>query len=221
MSATLESTERTARRRPMGAGASAPSGRSRNTAQAAIGILAVLGGGLLALQLVRSAGEKTAVIMTTRDVPAGAVISREDLRSVEVNAEGVATIPVAEAASVIGKVAAGPLPAGSLVTRSQVGDKPPLEVGQGVLSIPVPQGQVPVGLRADSRVALLIVDAEVVAATNVERVEGRVVDVVDTGDATGLVVVSVQIAEGDALPVAQAAAEGGKVSVLLLPEAGG
>lgn len=222
MSTTVEAPERQERRRrSLGSSAGAPAGRSRNTAQAAVGVLAVLGGGLLAFQLVRSAGEKTAVIMTTQDVPAGAVIERDDLRSVEVNAEGVATIPVTDAESVIGKVATGPLPAGALVTRGQVGDKPPLAPGQGVLSVPVPQGQVPVGLRAESRVALLIVDADVVAATQVERVEGRVVDLVDGGDATGIVVVSVQVAEGDALPVARAAAEGGKVSVLLLPEVGG
>lgn len=219
MTAVVQSDHRV-ERPALSARPGAPSGRSRNTTRAAVAVLLIVGGGLVSFQLSRSAGERTPVIAMARDVPAGAVIAREDLRSVEVSVEGVSTIPVGDAESVIGELAAGPLPAGSLVTRGQLVSEPPLALGRGVLSVPVPVGQVPVGLRAGSRVALLVVDAEMAAASGATWIDGVVVDVAAGEAPSGVMVVSVEVAEGDAYPVAQAAAVG-KVSVVLLAGVGG
>lgn len=109
--------------------------------------------------VVAVAGERDAVLAVVRDLPAGHVIERGDLREVRVAADD-AVVPAGRAESVVGKMTAFPLVAGSLLAPGQVGsdaqyppkghsevsfavasgDSPRLERGQRVAVFPGPSG---------------------------------------------------------------------------------
>ncbi|WP_230423302.1 SAF domain-containing protein [Streptomyces radicis] len=101
--------------------------------------------------VVAVAGERDPVLAVVRDLPAGHVIEAGDLREVRVAADD-AVVPAGRAESVVGRMTAVPLVAGSLLAPGQVGpegsypprgrsevsfavasgDAPPLERGQRV-----------------------------------------------------------------------------------------
>jgi hypothetical protein len=60
---------------------------------------------------------------------------------------------------VVGRTAAVPLAAGSLLTEGQVGPAAWPPTGQAVIAVPVKPGRAPAGLSAGSRVVVLVVPA--------------------------------------------------------------
>lgn len=93
--------------------------------------------------LVGTVGDRRGVLAVTRDVPVGEVIGPRDLREVQVaSEEGV--VPAGQTESVVGKVAAVPLVAGSLLAPEQVGRAaafPP--EGYSEVSFAVEEGDAP------------------------------------------------------------------------------
>jgi hypothetical protein len=172
-----------------------------------VAVLLVVGSAVGAAQLYRAKGDRVPVLVAAREVPAGKVIVREDLRVAEVDADGLAVIPAGSAATVIGRVAAARLVPGMVVTRELVADGSLLPAGEGVLSIPV--AELPAGIGPEASVVVLLV------GDTTGSLPAVVVDV-DRPDGAGeQPVASLRLAEDQAGAVAKAAAAG-EVALLLV-----
>ncbi|MFZ3555842.1 SAF domain-containing protein [Streptomyces sp. BH055] len=114
-------------------------------------LVSAVGFTLIAVEL----GHRTEVLVLSRDVPAGHVLAKADLRSVEVAAEE-SVVPVADRARIVGQRARVPLVAGSLLSPGQVGERvdfPP--VGFSQVSLAVEAGGAPPDLARGERVGVL------------------------------------------------------------------
>jgi Flp pilus assembly protein CpaB len=81
-----------------------------------VGLLVVLGYGA-------AAGQRTAVLIAARELPAGTLLTASDLRSSQIGADGAllaALVPAREQARVLGRRLGAPLGAGEPLTRSQL-----------------------------------------------------------------------------------------------------
>jgi SAF domain len=131
-------------------------GRRRHVGRVAVGVVLVVACAALTVALVGRAGHRLAVLAVTRPVAAGQPISAEDLRVVTLSgAGGVALTPAGELAVVVGRPAAVPLVAGSLLTAGQVGDPSVPAVGRALVGVAVKPGQYPPGLAAGDHVAVV------------------------------------------------------------------
>jgi hypothetical protein len=187
----------------------------------------------LFLQLYRSRGHQEPVLVMARSVPAGRVITRDDLAVADVSASGgVSFIPTADARTVIGQVAQVALAPGSLLTRAQVGPTAALDPGQGVIAISIPAGQVPPGVRPENHVRLLVLpkpaatDATASApavsdsGTTTQPVDAVVVSIGTASDNSGTQIVSLRLPQTSAPGVAAAAADK-RVAIMLVGQGGG
>ncbi|PJJ04184.1 SAF domain-containing protein [Streptomyces sp. 2333.5] len=133
--------------------------------------------------VAQSMGERTQVWVLARDVPAGQVLKREDLRVVQAAAE-TGVVPVADRATVLGRKARVPLVAGALLAPGQVGTgaqfPPP---GHSQVAIPVESGGTPPDLSRGERVAVLPGPSE---AGAVPEEEGQASPSAVAGTVTGV-----------------------------------
>ena len=109
-----------------------------------LAVLLVALGGLgsaFAVTSVRATGSYLAV---ARQVPVGNEITADDLVTVEVaGGQGLSPVPARRLNEMIGKRAAVTLAPGTLLTESQLTDKPLLGPGQQQISLDLEIGQVP------------------------------------------------------------------------------
>ncbi len=102
-----------------------PKGRKRRPALAVILLAAAAGGALLAVTLFAQAGAQDAVLALTRDVGPGQTITQGDLRTVKVSADpSLQPVKASAQSTVIGRTAKSNLGAGTLLSESQLGDRP-------------------------------------------------------------------------------------------------
>jgi len=203
-----------------GAGPRLPAGRRRSVPHLVIGALLVV---VCALGFALAAGSldhRRVVLALARPVTAGHQLSGADLASVRVSAgAGVATIPAAARDSVVGRMVAVSLPAGALLARGELGPVS-LPPGQAVVAVAVAPGQAPPGLAAGAHVALVRIPATGAAAPAAgsggssaggasasvsgpaASWSGVVAGVETVANAQATQVVSVQLAETDAVQVA-------------------
>jgi len=191
-----------------------------------VGLAVLLVGVAGTLGVVQRAGERTAVLVVARDVPAGQVIGEGDVRAAELGlAPGVATLGVGERGRVVGQVATVPLAAGQILSPSFVADRLPLAAGQALMSVAVaPEHAAAGALQPGDRVAVVAsgrpgqpeVRAQVllspvqvlsVASAAYEKRAGR------------KLLVGLAVRPEQAAVLAQAAA--GTVDLVLLPRGGG
>ena len=168
--------------------------------------------------LVAAAGEREPVLAVARDLPAGHVIAAEDLREVQVAADG-GVVPAGRAGALVGKVAAVPLTAGALLAPGQVADEaayPP--DGYVEVAFAVPAGDAP-GLELGQRVAVFPGPdgAGAEDRTGAAPVVGTVADVAE-GDAAGSPRVATVLVES---PGAERAARLDRPRLVVLPPEGG
>ena len=188
----------------------APRGRRRpGLITAGVGL--VMLGALVAVWLVTAAGNRTPVVAVAHDVPYGAVITAADLTRADVSVDSsVVTVPAGDAASLVGKVAATDLVAGSLLAPGQVTTAGPPGPGEVLVPLAVAAKKIPAGgLTAGDR--LLIVDtppADADPPTGALHTIGVTVARVGAPDLNGVVVIDVIAREGDGPGVAARAATG-------------
>ncbi|WP_235498499.1 SAF domain-containing protein [Frankia sp. R43] len=167
------------------------------------------------------------VLAVARDVPAGRVLTAQDLRPVSVGG-GVDVVAADAVDAVVGRVAVVPLLAGSLLPPGAVGDGsrvPP--TGQALVGAALKTGQYPPDLARGDRVAVLLTSMSTGTAGSTvsppatgspaRSVQGLVVTVQadeTSGAGTGGVVVALQIPDTDADALAEAAAAGRAVLVV-------
>jgi len=181
------------------------------------------------LVAAKSAG-RTPVLVTAREVPAGHVLIRADVRSVDLaGAEALGAFAVTETESVVGRSVMVPLVAGSLLTPRVLGAGGWPPAGQAVVSVLVKPGAGPL-VQQGQQVGLVVLPNVAEAGTGPAPggsaaggqqpavVSGLVASSADAGQTQGAGsrVVSVVVAGTDAPGLAAAAATG-RVALVLLP----
>lgn len=131
-----------------GAGATGRGGplpvRQKRPGYAVIAIVMIIGLAALGAYFYTKAGQKTPVVVVTKDVAAGHRIERSDLSTVNV-AGGVTAIGGSNLNSVVGEVATVELLPGTLLQRAMVTSASPLPLGSSMVGVELRPGQLPAG----------------------------------------------------------------------------
>jgi hypothetical protein len=171
--------------------------------RALVGALVVVASVVAALALFTRIGDRTEVLAVARDVLAGEQITDADLEVVSISSDdAIPTVPASQRAAIVGQYARVRLLAGSLVAGESVQPDPLVDPDRVLMSVVVPVGLVPAGLREQSRVVLVVtppavggdrpapVLVEAVVAA-VPRNLGELVGSSDTGQGTVALAVEV------------------------------
>lgn len=224
-----------ARRTPAGraedAGVAPTSMRQRRWPLALVAALVALGSALVFAVLWLNAGNRQPVLAIARPVPAGQVLSADDLRVVRVSSDpGIDPIPASRRGAVIGQTATSGLVPGSLLTEGQLGGSVTLlGPGQAVVGLALKGGQLPTSnLKVGDQVVIVqtpppgagsaAVDPSGAAGTQGTGFvlgAGRVFGIDKAEDGSRDVVVSLSVAREIAAGVV-AAASGDRVSLVLV-----
>ena len=188
----------------------APKGR-RRPGLIVVGIALAMVGALVAVWLVASAGERTSVVVVARDVPYGATLTAQDLTIADVSlAPSVASIAADNAPSLVGRVAAVGLVAGSVLAPGQVTSASPPGHNEVVVPLSLSPSRIPAErLLAGDR--LLVVDTPPQQADPPSAKPATfevTVARVGAPDLNGAVVIDVVAAAGDGPALAARAATG-------------
>ncbi len=204
-----------------GAGpSSVPAGAAaakRSAPMALAGLAAVVLGALLFAGLHVGLDRRRPVLVVTRPVAAGAVISVEDLGEKKASVPGSMAMPASRRSDVVGKAAATALVPGSLLAPGQVGVSSALQAGEALVGLSLKAGQFPAGLRPGTRVG--VVDTGQQGSGQPATVVSRQAVVTTVGrleSATSTVSVAVTVPVGEAAAVVGASAAG-RASLLALP----
>jgi hypothetical protein len=132
------------------------------------------------------------VLALARDVQVGDVIDDSDLLVARISVDpALHPIPVASRGAVVGRPAAVPLLAGTLLTNAELGAPSTLPPGQAVIGIALKPGQFPPDLHAGARV--LVVDTGAAGAAAGQAPAGEV----DHAPATVVGVTQPAVGTGD------------------------
>lgn len=186
-----------------------------------IGVLAIVLAALGSATLFRAIGPSQEYLALARDVPVGAQVTASDLRVVRLNASpGLSPVPLSEVDQVIGRYAAVPLVAGSLLTPEQLTAEPVPGPGEQLVAVTISRDRVPGGsLRAGDPI-LLVATGGSGSGSDDEPPRTFPARVHDVRSATGRgsdLVVSLLVDQRDGATIASLAASG-RVAIVLLPE---
>lgn len=163
-----------------------------------------IGGNVLVYSSLDDAQPAVQVVV---DVPAGAAITADMLRMVDVDVDpSVNVVSGEQLDSLVGSYAKVRLVSGSLVTAESLQSEPLVAEGGAVVAIQVAEGSLPVGLRERVPVVLVIPPTGTASEPSTPTsIDGRIVGLpTTTGSALGLQSVSVEVARADAATVAAA-----------------
>lgn len=179
--------------------------RARIAGGSALAAVAI-GGNVL---VYASLDDRTEVLQVLTDVPAGHVVSADDLRVVEVDADPtVPLVPAADLALVDGQHAVVHIPSGALLSRVLVQPTPLVAPGSAVVAVELRPTLVPSGIRERSRIELVVTTGD-----QRFRTTGRAVTrPAEVDGVSGLVSMSVEVASDDAPRIAA----GDEVRIVLL-----
>jgi SAF domain len=131
--------------------------RPHRPMRALAGALVVVASVVAALALYARIGERTNVLAVSRDVLAGEQIGDSDLKVVSISSDdGIPTIPASQRSAIVGQYARVRVLSGSLLSADSVQPRPIVDPERVLMSVVVPAGLVPVGLREQSRVVLVV-----------------------------------------------------------------
>lgn len=195
-----------------------PPARRRSWPLVGVGVVAALVGAVVSGASALSLDKRASVLALAHEVDAGEAIKASDLRVVRVGAgPSVPLVPVARRDTVVGRVAAVPLPAGTLLNPGHLGSRPELTKGEATVGMALEPGRFPPGLRPGDRVAVVDAAGGVLAASSEETAAG-VVTSAEPVPAGGGLVVGLRLPREAAGPVA-AAATARRVALVLIPPA--
>lgn len=131
-----------------------PVGRPRLALGAALMATAIAGN----LVLYSSISETRPVVQVVRDIPAGEQVTVDDVRIIDVGAldPSVRVVDGPALSSVLGAFARTRIVAGSLLVEQSLQPQPLVSEGSVVVALPLPAGEVPVGLRERSVVEIIL-----------------------------------------------------------------
>jgi Flp pilus assembly protein CpaB len=192
----------------------------------AVGLLLMLVAVLGGASLIRSAQDRTPVLVAAGSVQPGEVIGPSDLRVVEMSVPaGVAYLSASAEGQIEGRVAAEPLWDGKVLGPGSVAEAPPLAAGMVAITLLLPpESAVGGDVRSGDRVAVLSspgVDEaggnQQKAATTILLPDVPVLSVRDASTSEGegvFVTLTLRLDEARALAEARAS---GRVDLALLP----
>ncbi|SHE26323.1 SAF domain-containing protein [Actinomyces glycerinitolerans] len=199
--------ERTASRLPAAPG-------ERRPLLAALAVLLIVGGALLAGLLATRADHRVEMLAAARTVAAGAVITEDDLVSTPVSSTLDTLIPASQAEQLVGQTARTEIAEGQLFDTSQLLNSPLPGDGTQVVGVSLEIGRFPAGGLAAGDV----VDVVDTGSGAVTVRHAQVLTAVSTSgsdnDWTSGCVLSLIVDEADAAALAQAGA-GGSIAVVL------
>ncbi|RSM37887.1 hypothetical protein DMA12_35215 [Amycolatopsis balhimycina DSM 5908] len=118
-----------------------------------------------ALWWAAGAQGRVSVLAIARPVSVGHVLEPADVHQVEISAaDGVATIPAGQAATVLGRPMATSLTAGALLTRGSLGPSMIPASGQAVVAVGLKAGQFPLELAPGAPVLVVVAASTPTAA---------------------------------------------------------
>jgi hypothetical protein len=121
-----------------------------------IGVLLVLGCALAFTDASLHLGSREEVLVIAQPIAAGQVVTAADLRAARVSTgSGLGVVLSDQEATVVGRRAAVPLMAGSLLTASEVGSPPPVSSVFDVVAVGLKVGAYPPDLAAGDRVQIV------------------------------------------------------------------
>lgn len=185
--------------------------RHRRPGLIALSIALIAVGGLSGAVLYTTSGQRTAVLVVTRDIPVGTKIAKADLGEASVALDpAVQSVKASQASGLVGQRAAVDLRAGSLLTPTQVTDKSLVGPGEQLVGVSLKPSQIPATRLAPGQKVLVVSTPDLDAAattqeTGLERKPktqaATVVAVGNSAAGTGNVVVdvAVPVADGPAL----------------------
>lgn len=189
-------------------------------ARVLLGVLLVLLLALAGVVVAVRVDTRVPVLAAAKAIGAGQVVTAADVTVVKVATDGLTTIPAAAVSTVVGRVAAVPLVAGTLLSPAQFGGPAWPGSGEAVIAVPVKPGRLPSGLGVGAKVTVLVVPGTVPGAaagtsggssggqqTQVEKATATVVSVEAAADQSGATVVTLLLASGDATRIASAAGD--------------
>jgi len=204
--------------------------RRRSVPLAAGGVVLVVVCALVFAEGWLQAGNRQPVLALAQPVTAGQVITAADLETVRVSAAGpVSLVPASRHAEVAGSTAAVSMPAGSLLTGSDIGTPPPAK-GQVRLGVAVKPGAYPPDLAAGQDVDVLATPASGTsgspagsgstgAALSAGQAVVLSVSAASAAGGSGETVVELQVS-ADAMPQVAAANATGQIALATIPAGG-
>lgn len=211
--------------------APAPGRGRRSLPLAAGGVALVVVCALVFAEGFLQAGNRRPVLALARPVSAGQVITAADLQTVRVSAAGpVSLVSASRQGEIVGSTAAVSMPAGSLLTGSDLGTPAPAK-GQVRLGVAVKPGQYPPDLAAGQNVDVLATPASGTSSSSSSN-SGSAGAALPAGAAvvlsvsaapaasgSGDTVVELQVPE-DAMPQVAAANAAGQIALAAIPAGG-
>jgi hypothetical protein len=192
--------------------------RRRSVPHLLVGTLLVLACTAGAVLWSLAAGQRQRVLTVARPVPVGHALSTADLREVSIATDpGVSTVAASQASTVIGRMMATSLPAGSLLTPEVLGVALVPAPGQAITALALKAGAFPPELAPGARVAVVVVPGPSTGPLSVltsPAWQATVISVTGRADEQ-TTVISLQLAEAAARQVA--AVPAGQLSLVLLP----
>lgn len=188
-----------------------PSARRRNRIAAGVALgAAAIGGNIL---VYSSLDDTTSVVQAIDNIPAGAQVTAEMFRTVDVDVDSsVPTVPGDQLTGLIGQYAKVRIVSGQLVVGIAFQPDPLVEDGQAIVAIEVDSDLMPTDVRDGSTLQLVVLDADGASVA----VPGHATEVpTESASGPGSVSLSVEVADADAPRIATADV----VSVVLLPPA--
>ena len=180
-----------------------PASRRRARVAGGAALVAVaIGGNVL---VYSSLSDRESVLQVIRDVPAGAQLTADDVRPIEVDADdSLRSVHADRLSTIVGQFAKVRLVSGSLVVVEALQIAPLVSTGAAVVAIQVPEGALPSGLRERSQVQLIVpATGDGSTAPEPTIVIGRVVGLPTAlSTATGTRSLSVEVSEQSAATVA-------------------
>lgn len=165
---------------PNAAGQIAPP-RQRRPALAALALLLIVGGALVAGLLAVRMDSRVPVLVATQDIEPGARITADDFGVVRVASEGLGLLPEDLADQVDGAYATRAIPANTLLDQNMVSTDDPVPDGRAIVSVPL--------------------DGKLAPATTVQ--EGDLVQIVRATSATGSSAKAEELGTGYVLAVTE------------------
>jgi len=188
-----------------------PVAKRRQLSVVIVGVFLILGGALAFTDASLHLGSRENVLVTTKAVAAGQLLSPSDLTTAEVSrGSGLPFIAADEESTVVGRPLAVPVVAGAPITTGDVGAPSSVVAGSDIVAVLLKPGGFPPGLAAGDHVEVVPVTATgATQASSSNPVRATVLSVgAAVSDANGSSVIGLQVANGDATTVAQLAAAG-------------
>lgn len=190
-----------------------PGARRVRVSELLLGAALAVGCALVAVLWHANATQREPALALATDVARGDVIESSDIRVVYIGSdEQLVTLGRAQAASVVGQVAAADLQAGTILTSAHVADPQRVESGEGVVGLALDPGQFPASGLAPGDLVNVVSASDGEAAV---LAEAAVVFAVQDLGGQGRRFVSIRTSEEAANEIA-AAAERGPIRLVLV-----